>query len=111
MFKERFEIRLTFFHVSVPPEVWRVNIDTPEEGHSVAMETGGDRWWEQVDLSKLILASNMLTSLSEDIANLPALRVLDVRYFFFICLNCMYRFFYINFLIFLKCFNDIVMIL
>ena len=61
--------------------MWRINVDVPEEGKSVSLDTGdGDRWWEQVDLKKLILASNKLKELSPDIKNLPALNVLDVRY-------------------------------
>uniref|UniRef100_A0A8C3K8T9 Leucine rich repeat containing 40 n=1 Tax=Calidris pygmaea TaxID=425635 RepID=A0A8C3K8T9_9CHAR len=38
-----------------------------------------DRWWEQTDLTKLILASNKLQCLSEDVKLLPALTVLDVH--------------------------------
>ena len=60
-------------------QVWRINLDVPEEGKSVSLDTGdGDRWWEQVDLRKLILASNKLKELSSEIRNLPALNVLDV---------------------------------
>ena len=62
----------------VPSSVWRINIDTPEEGKSISMENADDRWWEQVDLTKLILASNALDHLSEDIRLLPALVALDV---------------------------------
>lgn len=62
----------------VPSSVWRINIDTPEEGKTISMETADDRWWEQVDLTKLILASNALDHLSEDVKLLPALVVLDV---------------------------------
>lgn len=42
------------------------------------MDNADDRWWEQVDLTKLILASNALDHLAEDINLLPALVVLDV---------------------------------
>lgn len=64
---------------TVPDKVWRINIDVPEEGKTVSMDNADDRWWEQTDLTKLILASNWLQTLSEDIANLPALTVLDVH--------------------------------
>ncbi|XP_045160568.2 leucine-rich repeat-containing protein 40-like [Mercenaria mercenaria] len=64
---------------SIPDTVWRINIDVPEEGKTASMDDADDRWWEQIDLTKLILASNWLTGLSEDIANLPALTVLDVH--------------------------------
>ena len=62
----------------VPSSVWRINIDTPEEGKTISMDNADDRWWEQVDLTKLILASNALDRLSEDIKLLPALVALDV---------------------------------
>ena len=64
--------------VLVPLSVWRVNIDTPEEGKTISMDNADDRWWEQVDLTKLILASNAIDHLSEDIKLLPALVSLDV---------------------------------
>ncbi|XP_068095336.1 leucine-rich repeat-containing protein 40 isoform X2 [Hyperolius riggenbachi] len=63
----------------VPASVWRINVDTPEEAHGNVQFDGTDRWWEQTDLTKLILASNKLTALSEDIRLLPALVVLDVH--------------------------------
>ncbi|KAG2463745.1 LRC40 protein, partial [Polypterus senegalus] len=63
----------------VPPTVWRVNLDTPEESRSNVSFSSDDRWWDQTDLTKLILASNKLQSLSEDIQLLPALTVLDVH--------------------------------
>ncbi|XP_063283982.1 leucine-rich repeat-containing protein 40 [Pelobates fuscus] len=63
----------------VPLSVWRINLDTPEEAHQNVTFGGADRWWEQTDLTKLILASNKLQSLSEDIKLLPALVVLDVH--------------------------------
>lgn len=64
----------------VPHEVWRINIDVPEEGKDDSLDTGpGNRWWEQTDLTKLILASNQLKDISPDIVNLPALAVLDIH--------------------------------
>ncbi|XP_072275565.1 leucine-rich repeat-containing protein 40 [Pyxicephalus adspersus] len=63
----------------VPVSVWRINVDTPEEAHGNVQFDGTDRWWEQTDLTKLILASNKLQALSEDIRLLPALVVLDVH--------------------------------
>lgn len=64
--------------ISVPASVWRINIDVPQECSNISLGTTDERWWEQEDLSKLILASNILTHLSEDIGLLPALSVLDV---------------------------------
>lgn len=63
----------------VPDKVWRLNLDVPEEAKNVSLDNSEDRWWEQVDLTKLLLVSNLLTELSEDIVNFPALTVLDVR--------------------------------
>ena len=65
--------------IPVPQNVWRINLDLPDESKEVSLDNTDERWWEQVDLTKLILASNALTSLSEDIKELPALTVLDVR--------------------------------
>ncbi|XP_066298452.1 leucine-rich repeat-containing protein 40-like isoform X1 [Branchiostoma lanceolatum] len=62
----------------VPDTVWRINLDVPEEAKNVTFD-GEDRWWEQVDLTKLILASNKLSELSPDLNQLPALVVLDVH--------------------------------
>ncbi|XP_078656931.1 leucine-rich repeat-containing protein 40-like isoform X5 [Branchiostoma floridae x Branchiostoma belcheri] len=62
----------------VPDTVWRINLDVPEEAKNVTFD-GEDRWWEQVDLTKLILASNKLSQLSPDLNQLPALAVLDVH--------------------------------
>ncbi|KAG5850081.1 leucine-rich repeat-containing protein 40 [Anguilla anguilla] len=63
----------------VPESVWRLNVDTPEEAQQNLSFGGSDRWWEQTDLTKLLLSSNKLNSLSEDIRLFPALVVLDVH--------------------------------
>lgn len=63
----------------VPDKVWRVNLDVPPEARNVSLDcTEDDKWWEIVDLTKLILASNKLTEISPEIAQFPALAVLDV---------------------------------
>lgn len=59
--------------------MYRINCDTPEEAKQSSFSGDSDRWWEQTDLTKLLLASNQLTQLSDDIRLLPALTVLDVR--------------------------------
>jgi hypothetical protein len=66
------------FNLTVPDTVWRLNIDVPEEARDVSLDNTEDRWWDQTELTKLILASNLLTELSEDIVNFTALTVLDV---------------------------------
>ncbi|XP_023696226.2 leucine-rich repeat-containing protein 40 [Paramormyrops kingsleyae] len=63
----------------VPPSVWRLNIDTPEEANQNLSFGAADRWWEQTDLTKLILSSNKLELLPEDVSLLAALVVLDVH--------------------------------
>lgn len=64
---------------TVPDKVWRVNLDVPPEAMNVSLDSAeDDKWWEQVDLTKLILASNKLTEISAQIVQLPALAVLDV---------------------------------
>ncbi len=64
---------------SVPSSVWRLNLDPPPDSSATFGTAGDDRWWDQVDLVKLILADNLLCELSEEIQHLPALTVLDVR--------------------------------
>uniref|UniRef100_A0ABM5G8B8 Leucine-rich repeat-containing protein 40 isoform X2 n=1 Tax=Pogona vitticeps TaxID=103695 RepID=A0ABM5G8B8_9SAUR len=63
----------------VPLHVWRINLDTPEEAKQNLSFGADDRWWEQTDLTKLILSSNKLKCLSDDVRLLPALTVLDVH--------------------------------
>ncbi|XP_078264110.1 leucine-rich repeat-containing protein 40 [Rhinoraja longicauda] len=63
----------------VPPSVWRINLDPPEDCHLNVSFNASDQWWDQTDLSKLILASNKLESLSDDLQLLSALTVLDVH--------------------------------
>ncbi|XP_065834337.1 leucine-rich repeat-containing protein 40-like isoform X2 [Oscarella lobularis] len=66
----------------VPQNVWHLNeIDAKERAAATAMDANDDaaRWWEQVDLVKLILASNRLTELPDEIGRFPALHVLDVH--------------------------------
>ncbi|XP_067135342.1 leucine-rich repeat-containing protein 40-like [Centruroides vittatus] len=68
--------------IEVPDVVWNINTLTLEENKSLSLsmdETDGDRWWDQVDLTKLNLSSNSLISLSPDIKILTALKVLDLH--------------------------------
>uniref|UniRef100_A0A2C9LR12 Uncharacterized protein n=1 Tax=Biomphalaria glabrata TaxID=6526 RepID=A0A2C9LR12_BIOGL len=71
----------------VPEEVWSVQEYVPEEAKSVSMDNTEDKWWDVVDLTKLILASNHLTTMGEGLRNFQALTVLDVKEnYFFLCL-------------------------
>lgn len=58
--------------------MYRLNVDTPEEANQNVSFGASDRWWEQTDLAKLLLSSNQLTELSDDIRLLPGLTTLDV---------------------------------
>lgn len=53
-------------------------MDPPEEAQQNLSFSAAERWWEQTDLTKLLLSSNKLETISEDIKLLPALVVLDV---------------------------------
>lgn len=64
--------------VSVPASVYRINCEAAEDGQQNLFSGDSERWWDQADLTKLLLSSNQLTHLSEDIRLLPALTVLDV---------------------------------
>ncbi|XP_059140537.1 leucine-rich repeat-containing protein 40-like [Physella acuta] len=63
----------------VPESVWNIQEFIPEESKSVSLDNTDEKWWESVDLTKLILASNRLSSLEDGIANLTALTVLDLH--------------------------------
>ncbi|KAA0712899.1 Leucine-rich repeat-containing protein 40 [Triplophysa tibetana] len=63
----------------VPQSVWRLNLDTPQEAQQDLSFGAADRWWEQTDLTKILLSSNKLQNISEDIKLLPALVVLDIH--------------------------------
>lgn len=64
---------------TVPQSVWNINTDVPPEAKNVSLDNQDERWWDQNELVKLILASNKLEELSNDIQLLPALTVLDVH--------------------------------
>ena len=75
----------------VPATVWHVNSEAVgNQAAGAASFDNDDKWWDQTDLIKLILASNELIELSEDIALLPALNVLDVCVCVFCVTVCVY---------------------
>lgn len=63
--------------IIVPEKVWRVNLDAAAESREASFDTD-ERWWDQVELNKLILASNKLQTISENVKLLTALNNLDV---------------------------------
>lgn len=63
----------------VPKEVWRINLDASKCQQPSSMDTDDqDRWWDQIDLSKLDISSNQLREISDDVKLLTALSALDV---------------------------------
>lgn len=62
----------------VPSSVWRINTDPPTDQAASFAAEGDEKWWDQVDLVKLILAANQIKEIPDDIRLLPALTVLDV---------------------------------
>lgn len=59
----------------MPSGVWRINTDPPPQSSASFAE---EKWWDQVDLVKLILAANQIKEIPDDIRLLSALTVLDV---------------------------------
>ncbi|TKC46829.1 hypothetical protein EI555_002927, partial [Monodon monoceros] len=56
-----------------------INVDIPEEANQNLSFSATERWWEQTDLTKLIISNNKLQSLTDDLRLLPALTVLDIH--------------------------------
>jgi hypothetical protein len=66
----------------VPSKVWHLNTQDFGVSKSTTIEYGEAnefKWWEQVDLNKLILASNKIKVITKDVQNLNSLVSLDVR--------------------------------
>lgn len=63
---------------AIPESVWRVNVDGTRSQDALSFDAE-DRWWEQVGLSRLILASNKLQSIDDGIEMLPDLTFLDAH--------------------------------
>ena len=67
---------------TVPDKIWKINLEIPEEERNASLDTD-EKWWDQTELNKLILASNQITNISPDIQLLQGLLVLDVSLFVF----------------------------
>ncbi|XP_071038464.1 leucine-rich repeat-containing protein 40 isoform X2 [Parasteatoda tepidariorum] len=67
----------------MPDIVWNVTNLTAEENKalSVSLESANDddKWWEYVDLTKLVLACNTLKFISPEISNYRRLNTLDLH--------------------------------
>ena len=67
---------------TVPDKIWKINQEIPEEERNASLDTD-EKWWDQTELNKLILASNQIKNISPDIQLLQGLVVLDVSLFLF----------------------------
>lgn len=69
--------------VEVPSKVWHLaEMDKEEEKTLNNMDmnaTSNDNWWDQVDMTKLILACNKISVISPEISNLCSLTILDLH--------------------------------
>jgi len=67
----------------VPDKVWNIaELDKEEEKtlNNLNMDTASnENWWDQVDMTKLILACNKISAISPQISNLCSLTVLDIH--------------------------------
>ena len=62
----------------VPPGVWHINTEVPPDQDGSFTAQDDERWWDQVDLTKLILAANQIKEIPDDVRLLTALTILDV---------------------------------
>lgn len=62
----------------VPTSVWHINTEPPPSHSTSFTAQDEERWWDQVDLVKLILAVNQIKEIPDDIGLLTALTILDV---------------------------------
>lgn len=86
-------LHLVICYLAVPSKVYDINqLVLDEKRGDMTVDFGSsdseDKWWELLDLTKLYLSSNKISSIDADIANLTTLTLLDV-------INC---FFYILYL-------------
>jgi Leucine-rich repeat (LRR) protein len=68
--------------INVPMKVWRINELDENERSSVSVSlddnNSDEKWWEFVDLQKLIIANNYIKDVPCDISNLHSLQTFDV---------------------------------
>ena len=68
--------------VKVPDNVYGINElegEAPKQGFSMDRVEEAEAWWDYVELNKLILASNKLSTVSPKIGDLMALQTLDLH--------------------------------
>ncbi len=68
---------------AIPKKVYSINDPdanaNQKRGFSIDRVDDQENWWDQVDLTKLILASNQISRVSSKIGNLKSLTVLDLH--------------------------------
>jgi Leucine-rich repeat (LRR) protein len=68
---------------AIPAKIWTLNDDGEQgqkKGGGLFMDkVDEDNWWERVDLTKLILASNQISKVSPKIKHLLSLTILDLH--------------------------------
>ena len=63
----------------IPSKVWTLNEDEEKPKGIFMDKVEEDNWWERVDLTKLILASNQISKVSSKIKKLDSLQILDLH--------------------------------
>lgn len=63
----------------IPSKVWSLNEDVEKPKGIFMDKVEEDNWWERVDLTKLILASNQISKVSSKIKKLDTLQILDLH--------------------------------
>lgn len=58
--------------------MWHINTEPPADSTVSFNAKSDDKWWDQVDLVKLILADNHIKEIPNDVGLLTALTLLDV---------------------------------
>lgn len=86
-----------FFNLccTVPKSVLNINIEQCPDARNFTLDGNNERWWDQTDLTKLIMANNCMKTLPDDIRLLHALQVLDVRFFLYF-LAIFLKYFWMN---------------
>ena len=83
-------LNLSNYHFTqLPLKVLRINIDKFEEEdekHENKNDDSGFKWWQQIDLQKLIIASNKLKEIPKEIEFLDTLITFDVNKYS--CFKC-----------------------
>lgn len=64
---------------TVPKSVLNINIEQCPDARNFTLDGNNERWWDQTDLTKLIMANNCMKTLPDDIRLLHALQVLDIH--------------------------------